>query len=110
MLEGEVAIAKDFSSTDISEANYSFRFVRDEAVDGHGCYVLECSLIAVKITSRGYVWVDANTYLLLQLRWFATNPSWWLRNVHVDSYGRCRRNVIQTQSADPQLSSARQSR
>jgi hypothetical protein len=41
ILEAEVAVAKDSSSTDISEDNYDFRFVREEDVEGHRCYVLE---------------------------------------------------------------------
>jgi hypothetical protein len=43
MLEGQIAFAKDSGSTEISEGNYDFRFIREENVNGHHCYVLELS-------------------------------------------------------------------
>lgn len=101
MLEGEVAIAKDFSSTDISEANYSFRFLRRETLDGHGCYVLEMlPKRSEKNLLSGYVWVDASTYLLRRVEGgLAKNPSWWVSNVHVVLlYGDAGGMWLQTQS------------
>jgi hypothetical protein len=85
MLEGEVAIAKDSSATDISVDNYDFRFVREEDVDGLRCYVLEMlPRRKDKNLLRGNVWVDANTYLLQRAEGsLAMNPSWWVRNVNV---------------------------
>ncbi len=85
MLEGEVAVAKDSSSTNISQDNYDFRFVREEDVDGQRSYVLELlPRRKDKNLLRGDVWVDANTYLLHRAEGgVAKNPSWWLRSVRI---------------------------
>jgi hypothetical protein len=101
MLDSEVAIAKDFSSTDISEANYAFRFVREEDVSSHRCYVLEMlPKRNEKSLLRGYVWVDASTYLLRRVEGgLAKNPSWWVTNVRVVFlYGDAGGMWLQTQS------------
>ena len=86
MLEGEVEIAKKYSSTDISPDNYDFRFLRSESSEGQLCYVLEL-LPRRKDQNllRGNIWVDANTYLLRRSEGEPGNksPSWWLRNVRI---------------------------
>jgi hypothetical protein len=85
MLEGELAISKDASASEMSRDNYDFLFVREEDVDGQHCYVLE--LIPRrkdKNLLRGNVWVDAQTYLLHRAEGsLAKNPSWWVRDVHI---------------------------
>jgi Outer membrane lipoprotein-sorting protein len=85
MLEGEVAIAKDSTSIDISEDNYDFHFVREDNVDGQRCYVLEMvPKRKDKNLLRGNAWVDANTYLPHRVEGnFAWNPSWWVKNVNI---------------------------
>ena len=85
ILEGEVAIARDSSSTDISEDNYDFRFVREEDVDGQRCYVLEMvPKRKDKNLISGNAWVDANTYLPHRVEGdFARNPSWWVKDVNI---------------------------
>lgn len=85
MLEGEIAMTKKSSATDISEDNYNFRFVREEDVDGKRCHVLEMlPRRKDKNLLRGNVWVDANTYLLRRAEGsLAMNPSWWVRDVNI---------------------------
>ena len=85
MLEGEIAMTKKSSATDISEDNYNFRFVREEDVDGKRCHVLEMlPRRKDKNLLRGNVWVDANTYLLRRAEaGLAVNPSWWVRDVNI---------------------------
>jgi outer membrane lipoprotein-sorting protein len=100
MLEGEVAIAKD-SSADISDANYDFRFIRAENLEGHRCYVLELRpKREAKNLLRGTIWVDANTYLPRRTEGvLAKNPSWWVRNVHIILlYGESGNMWLQTES------------
>jgi len=85
MLEGEVEVAKDHSSTDISPDNYDFRLIGEEEVSGQRCYVLELlPRRKDKNLLRGNIWVDANTYLLQRAEGEpAKNPSWWLRDVRI---------------------------
>lgn len=85
LLEGEVADARDSRSTDISEENYDFRFIRAEDVDDQRCYMLE--LVPKrkdKNLLRGNAWVDANTYLLRRVEGsFVKAPSWLLKDLHI---------------------------
>jgi outer membrane lipoprotein-sorting protein len=85
MLEREVEVTKDYSSTDISPDNYDFRFLREENVSGQRCYVLELlPRRKDKNLLRGNIWVDANTYLLRRTEGKpAKAPSWWLRDVRI---------------------------
>jgi hypothetical protein len=85
MLEHEAAAVKNYSSTDISPANYDFRFIREEAVSGRQCYVLELlPRRKDKNLVRGKIWVDAITYLLHRTEGEpATALSWWLRDVRI---------------------------
>jgi len=65
MLEHETDIVKDNGSTDMSPANYAFRFVREEDLNGQHSYVLEMlPWRKNKILLRGQIWVDSTTYLL----------------------------------------------
>jgi outer membrane lipoprotein-sorting protein len=85
MLESEVEVTKDYSSTDISPDNYDFRFIREEDVSGQRSYVLEL-LPRRKDRNllRGNIWVDANTYLLHRTEGEpAKRTSWWLRDVRI---------------------------
>jgi hypothetical protein len=85
MLEGQMAFAKDSGSTDISKGNYDFRFIREEEVNGHHCYVLE--LLPRRIAKNllhGNIWVDANTYLIHRVEGEPVkSSSWWLRDVRI---------------------------
>jgi len=85
LLEGEMADARDARSTDISQDNYNFRFIRAEDVDDQRCYMLE--LIPKrkdKNLLRGNAWVDANTYLLRRVEGSVVKtPSWLLKDLHI---------------------------
>lgn len=85
LLEGEMADAKDSRSTDISQDNYDFRFIRAEDVDDQRCYMLE--LVPKrkdKNLLRGNAWVDANTYLLRRVEGSVVKtPSWLLKDLHI---------------------------
>jgi outer membrane lipoprotein-sorting protein len=85
MLESEVEVTKDYSSTDISPDNYDFRFIREEDVSGQRSYVLELlPRRKDKNLLRGNIWVDANTYLLRRTEGEpAKRTSWWLRDVRI---------------------------
>ena len=85
MLEHEANVVKNYSSTDISPANYDFRFIRKEAVSGRQCYLLELlPRRKDKNLVRGKIWVDAITYLLHRTEGEpATALSWWLRDVRI---------------------------
>jgi hypothetical protein len=85
MLEGQMAFAKDSGSTDISQDNYDFRFIREEDVNGHHCYVLELlPRRNAKNLLHGNIWVDAKTYLLHRVEGEpAKSSSRWLRDVHI---------------------------
>jgi len=85
MLEGQMAFAKDSGSTDISQDNYDFRFIREEDVNGRHCYVLELlPLRKAKNLLRGNIWVDANTYLIHRIEGEPVkSSSWWLRDVRI---------------------------
>ena len=85
VLDGEVGVAKDSGSTDISRDNYDFLFIREEEISARRCYVLE--LLPKrndKNLLRGKVWVDANTYLLQRVEGQpAKSSSWWVRDIRI---------------------------
>jgi len=85
MLEGEVEAVKQYSSTDISPANYDFHFIREEKLNGRHCYVLDLlPKRKVRNLLRGSIWVDADTYMLHRFEGEpAKAPSWWLRDARI---------------------------
>jgi Outer membrane lipoprotein-sorting protein len=85
VLDGEVAVAKDARSSDISRDNYDFHFIREEEISARRCYVLELlPRRNEKNLLRGEVWVDANTYLLQRVEGQpAKGSSWWVRDVRI---------------------------
>ena len=85
MLEHETDIVKDYGATDLTAANYNFRFVREEELSGHHAYVLEMvPLRKDKTLLRGHIWVDAANYRLLRTEGVPGKaPSWWLRDSHI---------------------------
>jgi len=101
MLEHEAAIVKNYGATDMSPANYNFRFVRAEELNGQYCYVLEIlPLRKDKTLLRGQVWVDSTTYLLRRMEGEPGKvASWWLRQVHIAlAYGDVGGMWLQTAS------------
>jgi hypothetical protein len=85
MLEAQMEFAKDPGSTDISQDNYDFRFIREEDVNNHHCYVLELlPRRKAKSLLHGNIWVDANTYLIHRVEGEpAKSYSWWIRDVRI---------------------------
>jgi hypothetical protein len=85
MLEHETDIVKNYGSTDMSPANYDFRFVREEELSSQLCYVLEMlPRRKDKTLLRGQIWVDSTTYLLHRTEGEpAKAPSWWLRDARI---------------------------
>ena len=85
ILEGQMAFAKNSGSTDISQDNYDFQFLREEDVNGHHCYVLELRPRRnAKNLLHGNIWVDANSYLLHRVEGEPVKgSSWWLRDVRI---------------------------
>ena len=85
MLEAQMAFAKDYGSTAISKDNYDFRFIREDEVNGHHCYMLELlPRRSAKNLLQGNIWVDAKTYLLHRVEGEPVkSSSWWLRDVRI---------------------------
>ncbi len=85
MLEHETDIVKENGSTDMSPANYAFRFIREEDLNGQHSYVLEMlPRRKNKILLRGQIWVDSTTYLLHRTEGEPGKaPSWWLRDARI---------------------------
>jgi hypothetical protein len=85
MLDRETDIVKDHSSTDLSAANYEFRFLRQEELEGHRCYVLALNpRRKEKNLLQGRIWVDAATYRLRRTEGEPGKaPSWWIRDAHI---------------------------
>jgi hypothetical protein len=85
MLEHETEIGKNNASTDLSPANYDFRYLREEELGGRHCYVLEIvPRRNDKTLLRGQIWVDAITYLLQRTEGEpARSPSWWLKDARL---------------------------
>ena len=101
MLEHETDIVKNNGATDMTLANYDFRFLREEELSGQPCYVLEMLPRRIdKILLRGQIWVDSLTYLLRRTEGEPGKaPSWWLRNARIALvYGEVEGMWLQTAS------------
>jgi len=85
MLEGEATAVEEYGSTDVSAANYDFKFMHEEVVKGQRCYVLDLvPKRKEKNLLRGTIWVDARTYMLHRFDGEpAKAPSWWLKEPHI---------------------------
>ena len=101
MLEHETDIVKNNSATDMTSANYDFRFLREEELSGQPCYVLQMlPRRSDKTLLRGQIWVDSLTYLLRRTEGEPGKaPSWWLRNARIVLvYGEVEGMWLQTAS------------
>jgi hypothetical protein len=85
VLEHERAMARAPESTEVSRRNYRFRFLREERLDGHDCFVLALEPVRKdKSLLEGEAWVDQKTHLLRRVQGKpAKSPSWWLKDVRV---------------------------
>jgi len=85
ILEAESEMLTNQSATDVSPANYSFRYLREDVLNQQPCYLLELRPLRkdAKLLD-GLIWIDASTYLILRMEGEpARAPSWWVRNIHV---------------------------
>ena len=85
ILDSENELLTDRNASDISNVNYDFRLLREDTLNSRPCYVLEMRpLRRDKNLLRGFVWVDASTYLPLRIAGEpAKAPSWWVHDIHV---------------------------
>jgi hypothetical protein len=85
MLEHETEIGRNNASSDLSPANYDFRYLREEELGGRPCHVLEIvPRRKDKTLLRGQIWVDSVTYLLHRTEGeLARSPSWWIKDARL---------------------------
>ena len=85
MLESERDILAHRSAVDISMANYTFNFLREDILEGRPCYVLK--LLPLRKDAkllRGTIWVDATSYLVHRVEGEpAKAPSWWVHDIRI---------------------------
>jgi len=84
LLESETDAQKQHS-TDLTTANYSFKLVGEESVDGREAYILEVQpLTDNKYLYRGKIWVDAADFALARIEAApAKNPSFWIASTAI---------------------------
>jgi hypothetical protein len=85
ILERENQVLTNQTASDITTANYSFEFLREDILKERRCYVLR--LIPLRKDPkllRGIMWVDSNTFLIHRLDGEpAKPPSWWVGDVKI---------------------------
>jgi len=89
--ESEASRRGTRKGTRLIPANYDFQIVGHETLETGPAYVLEVSpKTPNKYLIRGKIWVDANDYSIVRIEGQpASNPSFWVRNVHfVHTYQR----------------------
>jgi len=68
MLASEADLLKNQGATDISPANYDFRFINEQDPDHQRCFVLELlPRRKDKNLLQGTVWIDSETYLIRRI-------------------------------------------
>jgi hypothetical protein len=85
ILENEKELLTRQGATDLSPANYRFRLLGEDEVDGRACYRLELyPLRRDGNLLKGVVWIDASTYLIDRVEGEpAKPPSWWVHDIHL---------------------------
>jgi hypothetical protein len=83
--EQEASQKGERQDTRIIPANYEFRLVGMDALDGRSNYVLEVNpKTRNKFLIRGRIWVDAEDFAIARVEGQpAKNPSFWIRSVQV---------------------------
>jgi len=83
--EHEASEKGERQDTRIIPANYDFRLVGTDVLDGHGSYILEVNpKTRNKFLIRGRIWVDAEDFAIARVEGQpAKNPSFWIRSVQV---------------------------
>ncbi len=101
VLEHEAEITRTGKRIPISSADYDFRYLGEQPLNGAACYLLQLTpKHEAKDLLIGKLWVDGRTY---QIRRFegapAKNPSWWLKDVKITmNYGQVGDMWLQTSS------------
>ena len=93
MMEAEEEASQKGERQDsrVIPANYDFRLIGMEALDGRNNYVLEIvPKKPKKFLVRGKIWVDAEDFAIARVEGQpAKNPSFWIKHVDVvQQYGR----------------------
>ncbi len=85
ILTRETEVPKDPQRKELTQENYHFQLLGQEAVDGRQCYVLGLTPKREdKELIRGKAWVDAETYNLRRVEGNpAKSPSWWIHDIYV---------------------------
>jgi hypothetical protein len=85
LLDREIDAAKTGKSSDITQTNYDFVFLRRENFGDVPEYVLGIlPKRKDKSLLRGQIWVDASTFRIRRVEGApAKNPSFWLKNIHI---------------------------
>jgi hypothetical protein len=79
-LESEIEATHEKTATAMTTANYRFRLVGDEKLDGRTAYILDVEpLTASKFLVRGKIWVDATDFAVVKMEAEPSkNPSFWI--------------------------------
>lgn len=89
--ETEAASGREHRDSSITQPNYSFRYLGEEALDGRPCYVVYATPKRVdKYLFEGTVWIDSQDYAVAKIDGHpAKNPSFWIKRVNwVRRYGK----------------------
>jgi hypothetical protein len=101
VLEHEAEITRTGKRIPISSADYDFRYLGEQPLNGVACYLLQLTpKREAKDLLSGILWVDARTYQIYRFEGEpAKNPSWWLKNVKITmNYGQVGDMWLQTSS------------
>jgi len=88
VLQGESELSSKDAPGALSRANYKFKLLGEDNLNGQSCFVLQ--LIPKreeKTLLKGKAWVDRNTYLIHRVEGeMAKTPSWWIKKVTMTMY------------------------
>jgi hypothetical protein len=86
-VESEQEASRDRQSTALTPANYRFRLIGTEQLNGRPSYILHVEpLRDGKFLYRGHVWVDAAQYAVEKIEVEpAKNPSFWITSTQIES-------------------------
>ncbi len=89
--ESEAASGREHRDSSITPQNYSLRYLGEQDLDGHPCFVVYATPKRVdKYLFEGMVWIDARDFAVARIDGHpAKNPSFWIKRVNwVRRYGR----------------------
>ncbi len=85
-VDGEEEASREKSSTALTAANYKFRLLGTEIVNGRPAYILNVEpIVASKFLYRGKIWVDAVDFAVARIEAEpAKNPSVWISRTEIN--------------------------